>query len=365
MTMMMPHSNQEAQKACSDGGCFEVICQNGTFVPHDNRASEAVTVEIPIEQPNVTSARIRVLEKCSREAAMDITSQILESQNQSLIPAHPGDTWTQDEVRDELRRILRSRFFIKSTRLSCFLATAVDYLLTGQADRFKEYTVGTQVYGRPATYDPTQDTIVRTEARRLRSKLKEYYFSCVDRHRLRITLVSGSYVPVIELSDSSRYGHACASAHSVMPSDDEASLSLAVFSFLANTAESGNQHIAGVLEEDLTHELAQKGDIKVFRTCFDGHATADQLSDWSRSGVRFALRGYVRQSDDGPIAQIQLTTIRGLIVWSGRFCGKPLQSQSSEIASAVYRAFLCSARMRISDRCDIPPLLIESVTAAL
>jgi hypothetical protein len=47
--------------------------------------------------------------------------------------------------------------------------------LKGLEENLKEYTIGIEAYGRKADFDPSQDTIVRTEARRLRGNLKEYY----------------------------------------------------------------------------------------------------------------------------------------------------------------------------------------------
>src|ERR1700733_15055166 len=116
---------------------------------------------------------------------MKITSQLVQAHDQILIPHPSSDAWTHGEVRDELNRILKSRFFLKSIRLSSFLATAVEYLLAGKTDCFKEYTVGTEVYKRPASYDPTLDTIVRTEARRLRTKLRDYYSNCREQYRVK------------------------------------------------------------------------------------------------------------------------------------------------------------------------------------
>jgi len=275
---------------------------------------------------------------------MSITSPALQGLNESPFPASLPEIWTHDEVRDELSCILRSRFFIKSARLSCFLSTAVDYLLAGKASSFKEFTVGTEVYGRSAAYDPTQDTIVRTEARRLRSKLKEYYADLARPHRLRITLVSGSYVPVIEFAHASSHDDSFEPDFPVMHVRADGSLSLAVFSFNAKKVEPGNQEIASNLEEELTHELAQNSDLRVFRMSADGPSSpANQLSNWNRSGIQFALRGYVRQSDEGPVVQLQLTTIQGMILWSERFMGESLQSRPVEIASAVCSAFLNSA----------------------
>jgi TolB-like protein len=285
---------------------------------------------------------------------MNITSQGAEAHNQSLVTTPISDKWTHDEVRDELTRILRSRFFVKSTRLSCFLSTAIDYLLAGKADCFKEYTVGTEVYRRSATYDPTQDTIVRTEARRLRAKLKDYYSDFPNQHRLRITLVTGSYVPVIETGYVSQYDDGFGLVpQTMLPVNGYRSV--AVISFNARAVEPTNQDLASTLEERLTHELAQNPDLKVFRAAGDGAvASQNLLGHWSRCGVQFALRGYVHQSAEGPVAQIQLTTILGMILWSARFSGRSLQGQSNEIASAVCTAFLGSSPVRPGCGYDAP-----------
>lgn len=73
-------------------------------------------------------------------------------------------------IRLELNRILTSRAFSKSTRLCKFLHFTVEYTIAGKADLLKEYLIGCEVYGRRPPYDPAQDSIVRSEARRLRNK---------------------------------------------------------------------------------------------------------------------------------------------------------------------------------------------------
>ena len=77
-------------------------------------------------------------------------------------------------VREQLARILQSPMFVQSNRLGRFLRFVVGAALRGEASVLKEYVVGTEVYDRRPHYHPSQDSIVRTEARRLRSKLKEY-----------------------------------------------------------------------------------------------------------------------------------------------------------------------------------------------
>jgi hypothetical protein len=53
----------------------------------------------------------------------------------------------------------------------------VEHAIGGTGEGLKEYIIGTEVYDRKPPYHPSQDSIVRTEARRLRTKLKEYYES--------------------------------------------------------------------------------------------------------------------------------------------------------------------------------------------
>ena len=58
-----------------------------------------------------------------------------------------------------------------------FLRFAVEQSLQGRADQLKESVIGMEVFDRTSSFDPRTDTIVRVEARRLRSKLKDYYES--------------------------------------------------------------------------------------------------------------------------------------------------------------------------------------------
>jgi hypothetical protein len=61
--------------------------------------------------------------------------------------------------------------------------------------------IGAELYDRKPPYHPSQDSIVRTEARRLRSKLKEYYESEGSADPVLIYFRPGSYVPVFRLRE--------------------------------------------------------------------------------------------------------------------------------------------------------------------
>lgn len=57
----------------------------------------------------------------------------------------------------------------------------------------KEYQIATEVYGRPADFDPQLDSAIRVQATRLRGKLAEYYASQGVSDSVLVELPRGSY----------------------------------------------------------------------------------------------------------------------------------------------------------------------------
>ena len=116
-------------------------------------------------------------------------------ENSAISAATSEKKISEETIREQLSRILESPMFIQSNRLSRFLRFTVEATLAGDADMLKEYLVGTEVYDRKPPYHPSADSIVRSEARRLRSKLKEYYESVGKDDPVFIYYRIGSYVP--------------------------------------------------------------------------------------------------------------------------------------------------------------------------
>jgi hypothetical protein len=75
----------------------------------------------------------------------------------------------------QVDRILQSDTFRASSVLRRLLRYLADKAFSGEADQLKEYTIGIDAFGKPPTYDPRQDAIVRLQIGRLRQKLGEYY----------------------------------------------------------------------------------------------------------------------------------------------------------------------------------------------
>jgi len=101
-------------------------------------------------------------------------------------------------VRAQLERILASPGFANADRLSRFLRFVVERTLDGEGDQLKEYRLGTEVFDRSPDYDPRLDSIVRVEARRLRSKLAEYYEGPGRSDPLLIRVDKGGYAATFE-----------------------------------------------------------------------------------------------------------------------------------------------------------------------
>ncbi len=77
--------------------------------------------------------------------------------------------------RAQVQRILQSKVFRASEVLRNLLAYLSDKAISGTADNLKEYTIGLDALGKPASFDPRQESVVRMHASRLRQKLAEYY----------------------------------------------------------------------------------------------------------------------------------------------------------------------------------------------
>src|SRR5271170_3893027 len=125
-------------------------------------------------------------------------------------------------VRDELSRILESPIIAQSDRLVRFLRFTVDATLSGRADTLKEYSIGTEVYDRQDSFNPSDDSIVRSEARRLRTKLKEYYESSGKNDPVVICYRPGSYVPAFRTSAQQGVSSLAASSTPVSTRSDTA-----------------------------------------------------------------------------------------------------------------------------------------------
>jgi hypothetical protein len=119
---------------------------------------------------------------------------------------------TEEQVREELHRVLASHEFRTSKRSQDFLRYVVENTLQGQGDMLKERTIGIEVFGRPTSYDPSDDATVRVKAGEVRKRLGIYYSDHGSHNPVRIELPSGTYVPEFHVANLPPPDHAAEAA---------------------------------------------------------------------------------------------------------------------------------------------------------
>jgi hypothetical protein len=102
---------------------------------------------------------------------------------------------TPDVIRDALKGVLESPEFRASHRCQEFLRFVVETTLAGNGQALKERTIGVEVFGRSASYDPGNDSTVRVKAGEVRKRLLTYYSGAGAVSPIRIHLPAGGYLP--------------------------------------------------------------------------------------------------------------------------------------------------------------------------
>ena len=257
-------------------------------------------------------------------------------------PIAESSTPSPEAVRQQLQAILASRSFVTATRARRFLTYIVEQTLAGQTDAIKELVLGTEVFDRPADFDPKVDTIVRVEAGKLRKRLEEYYADEGVSAAVRIEVPKGTYVPQFQYcartpapAASPRYRYAAGILALLLVAAGAwgtwrfrvpaapVNPSIAVLPFLNLSAEPGNEYFTDGLAEELTDALSNAGGLRVasrtsafmFRS-----KPADVHEIGSKLHVGYVVEGSVRKQGDRLKVTAQLIrTDDGYHVWSGSF----------------------------------------------
>lgn len=136
----------------------------------------------------------------------------MEPQTPSAAGRTPLGPSESAAARAALDRILASPGFGSGTRRSQLLKYLVEQWLNGESDHITEYGLGLDVFGRPASFDPRIDSIVRTEVSRLRVKLREYYQDAGRGDPVVIEIPQRSYAPAMSIRREERVGETSAPA---------------------------------------------------------------------------------------------------------------------------------------------------------
>jgi len=161
-----------------------------------------------------------------------------------------------DKVAEQLNRILAGKAFRQADRLKRFLSFIVEETLAGRGERLKEFVVGVEVFGKPESFDPRNDPIVRVQARRLRAQLARYYREEGLDSEVLIELPKGGYAPVFRLIKSAPVRRA------VSPTLVSRNTAVVV-PFADHSASGGQEPFCDGLTEEIVHALAGDPDIRL------------------------------------------------------------------------------------------------------
>ena len=230
--------------------------------------------------------------------AREATEAALRSDNTTAVAASTAD------VRAAMAEILKSPSFARAPRMARFLTYGVERALEGRSDDITGYAIGLDVFDRGSDFDPSVDSIVRVEARRLRRTLAEYYAADGIDSGVRIELATGSYVPVFRRHQSLPEEPSTPAEppprHTVLAAGRRPP-ALAVLPLTNLSSHPADQVFCDGLTEQIICTLARFQDLTVISRSTVEHfarSVGDVRTLASDLNVDFVLEGSVQKSAD-------------------------------------------------------------------
>jgi TolB-like protein len=243
-----------------------------------------------------------------------------------MCPQPPG------QIRTQLQKVLASTAFANAERMRRFLEFVVEHSLSSPNEHLKEIIIGIELYAEHGEFDPRITAVVRVDASRVRTKLREYYLSEGAADPLVIDLPKGSYTPV--------FREASIQVDPPRPTTSSTEPSIVVLPF-SNLSPDPKAYFSDGLTEEIIHALSSIRGLRVVaRTSAFAlkHRNADVREIGRALNVGFVLEGSVRKSGNALRVTVQLaSTSDGYQLWSRRYerSLEDLFAVQDEIAFAI------------------------------
>ncbi|ADV82540.1 hypothetical protein [Terriglobus saanensis] len=224
-------------------------------------------------------------------------------------------------IRQQLNHMLQSRVFIQSEKLSGFLRFIVEHVLDGNQNFLKEYVIGAEVYDRKPPYHPSQDSIVRTEARRLRSKLKEYYETEGKDDPVYVYLRPGNYIPVFQYREALAGVKASTVADGRVVLAKASAIAIAILPFSDLSGNCMSSMYARGIADELAYTLIHTEGCKVVSSFSVAHLSAQEQDVavlMRKVGVDIAFEGSVRAESNHIRVTASAIDMAGFQLWAKR-----------------------------------------------
>ncbi|MFL6447834.1 MAG: tetratricopeptide repeat protein [Bryobacteraceae bacterium] len=197
-----------------------------------------------------------------------------------------GPPFSEAVILDQTQRITKSKLFAGSPRLCRFLNWTVEQTLKNGGEDIKQYVVAREVFERGVDFDPRIDSIVRTEAQRLRRKLGEYYEDGGRSDPVQIYFEPGRYVARFR----SRSG----------PRESNSKQAVAVLPFENLTGNADLTFFCRGMTESIQQRLATVPGLKVISSSssFRVGPRSAPATTASKLGASSIVRGTIQQASD-------------------------------------------------------------------
>ena len=117
----------------------------------------------------------------------------MASLSNNPVPETSEDLPSLEERQALIERVAASEQFSRSARLRDFLHYVGKQSLKDGCPEIREQEIGAKVFGRPLTYDRSQDNIVRVNATELRKRIELYFASAGAHETLIFEIPRGAY----------------------------------------------------------------------------------------------------------------------------------------------------------------------------
>jgi len=221
-----------------------------------------------------------------------------------------------------------------------FLRCVVEETLRDKGDQLNEQFLGVEVYDRDERFDPRVDSIVRVDAGRLRSKLREYYGSEGKSSPIFIEIPKGSYKVLFSRTKAIDPQTVVATRGR----HRSRGKTIAVLAFADLSPERDQEYFGDGIAEELMFALSRVPRLRVVSQtsvfAFKGKGM-DVREIGRQLDVECIMEGSVRKSGQKLRIVVQLTNVAtGFHIWSEVFtCElRDVFSVQEEIARSVAQA---------------------------
>jgi TolB-like protein len=249
---------------------------------------------------------------------------------------------------EQLAKILDSRIFRKSERMRRFLRFIVETTLAGKQSEIGEYSLGLEVYDRTDEFDPRLNSIVRVDAARLRSKLREYYETEGNFDVIHIEIPKGTYKPVVTNDNAPRSFN-----HQAEAFPRRAEKAIAIMPFLDLSPQRDQWQLGRGISEEVALSFSRIPSLFVVSSISVvalKRRRLDVPTIGRRLGLDAIIEGSIRKSSRRFRIVVRLTdAITGYQLWSQaveRRVGDvlPLQKRIATLVGKAVRIKLCGRR---------------------